>query len=123
MNSPVEFNALDTETLDTEVLDILSADPVWKHLATSMLCTEDEKLMKDDICLSNMLPHRKSYLSFHDLDYAEKIKKLQCFLDSVKKIASPGCSQEVLNVALSLMSTLVRILSAMSLEQYPRASL
>ncbi|XP_022896494.1 uncharacterized protein LOC111410412 isoform X2 [Olea europaea var. sylvestris] len=85
MNSPVEFNALDTETLDTEVLDILSADPVWKHLATSMLCTEDEKLMKDDICLSNMLRHRKSYLSFHDLDYAEKIKKLQCFLDSIPK--------------------------------------
>ncbi|KAL2461403.1 Uncharacterized protein Adt_44823 [Abeliophyllum distichum] len=135
MNSPFESNALATETLDANVLDISSAQPVCNlsnaehilykdgHLATSMLCTEDAKLLKDDFCLSNMLPHGKSYLGFHDLDYVEKIKELQCFLDLVKKIASPGCSQQVLNVALRLMSTLDRILSVMSLEQYPRASL
>ncbi|KAF5952653.1 hypothetical protein HYC85_010597 [Camellia sinensis] len=41
----------------------------------------------------------------------------------VKKIVRPGCSQEVLNVAVSSMSSLARILSALSSEPKPRASL
>ncbi|KAG6703275.1 pyrophosphate--fructose 6-phosphate 1-phosphotransferase subunit alpha-like isoform X2 [Carya illinoinensis] len=58
-----------------------------------------------------------------DLDYMEKIKELQGYLDMVKKIAKPGCSEEVLNVALSSMSSLVNLLSSMSSRSKTLASL
>ncbi|KAK0584245.1 hypothetical protein LWI29_009972 [Acer saccharum] len=43
-----------------------------------------------------------------------KIKELQAYLDMVKKIVRPGCSEQVLKVALSSMSSLVNILTTMS---------
>ncbi|KAG2696771.1 hypothetical protein I3843_07G072900 [Carya illinoinensis] len=58
-----------------------------------------------------------------DLDHMEKIKELQGYLDMVKKIAKPGCSEEVLNVALSSMSSLVNLLSSMSSRSKTLASL
>ncbi|KAI8026946.1 E3 ubiquitin-protein ligase UPL6 [Camellia lanceoleosa] len=69
-------------------------------------------------------PNKKAIsLPLRDEDYTEDIKDVHAYLDKVKKIVRPGCSQEVLNVAVSSMSSLARILSAMSSKPKPRASL
>ncbi|KAI8025722.1 Pyrophosphate--fructose 6-phosphate 1-phosphotransferase subunit alpha [Camellia lanceoleosa] len=69
-------------------------------------------------------PNKKANsLPLRDEDYTEDLKEVQAYLDKVKKIVRPGCSQEVLNVAVSSMSSLARILSAMSSKPKPRASL
>ncbi|PKA60658.1 Pyrophosphate--fructose 6-phosphate 1-phosphotransferase subunit alpha [Apostasia shenzhenica] len=53
-------------------------------------------------------------LLVEDQDYMGKVKELQAYIDKVKKIVKPGCSQEVLKVALSSMASVVDILSVMS---------
>lgn len=58
-----------------------------------------------------------------DQDYLEKITKLQGYLDEVKKIVSESCSQEVLEVALSSISSLITTLSSMSSSTKLHASL
>lgn len=52
--------------------------------------------------------------AFEDQDYLEKITKLQGYLDEVKKIVRESCSEEVLEVALSSVSSLISILSPMA---------
>lgn len=52
--------------------------------------------------------------AFEDQDYLEKITKLQGYLDEVKKIVRESCSEEVLEVALSSVSSLISILSSMA---------
>ncbi|CAL5331180.1 unnamed protein product [Camellia sinensis] len=50
-------------------------------------------------------PNKKAVsLPLRDEDYTEDIKDVQAYLDKVKKIVRPGCSKEVLNVAVSSMS-------------------
>ncbi|KAI8545593.1 hypothetical protein RHMOL_Rhmol07G0051500 [Rhododendron molle] len=97
-------------------------------------------------------PNKDISLCLQDQEYTENVKEVQVYLDKVcpisilgscgqvlqrdklvssvmfsilevRKIVRPGCSQELLNIALSSMSSLVGILSVMSSEPKPRASL
>ncbi|CAN4105131.1 unnamed protein product [Withania somnifera] len=54
-------------------------------------------------------------LCVEDQDYIGRIKKLQEYLDKVRTIVKPGCSQDVLKAALSAMSSVTDILSVMAL--------
>ncbi|KAI3909333.1 hypothetical protein MKX01_031776 [Papaver californicum] len=62
-------------------------------------------------------------LCVEDQDYMGRVKELQNYLDMVKMIVKPGCSQEVLKAALSSMSSVVNILSIMSVPSKGQASL
>ncbi|XP_052201149.1 pyrophosphate--fructose 6-phosphate 1-phosphotransferase subunit alpha [Diospyros lotus] len=53
-------------------------------------------------------------LCVEDQDYMGRIKELQGYLDKVRTIVKPGCSQEVLKAALSAMASVTDILSVMS---------
>ncbi|KAG8377189.1 hypothetical protein BUALT_Bualt08G0002300 [Buddleja alternifolia] len=53
-------------------------------------------------------------LCVEDQDYMGRIKKLNEYLDKVRSIVKPGCSQDVLKAALSAMSSVTDILSVMS---------
>jgi pyrophosphate--fructose-6-phosphate 1-phosphotransferase len=57
-------------------------------------------------------------LSVEDQDYMGRIKKLQEYLDKVKSIAKPGCSQDVLKAALSSMASVTDVLSVMTAPSY-----
>ncbi|XVF35787.1 hypothetical protein REPUB_Repub19eG0001000 [Reevesia pubescens] len=53
-------------------------------------------------------------LCVEDQDYMGRIKKLQEYLDKVRTIVKPGCSQEVLKAALSVMASVTEVLSVIS---------
>ncbi|CAI9296298.1 unnamed protein product [Lactuca saligna] len=53
-------------------------------------------------------------LCIEDLDYMGRIKELNVYLDKVRSIVKPGCSQDILKAALSAMSSVMDILSVMS---------
>uniref|UniRef100_A0A5B7B7M3 Pyrophosphate--fructose 6-phosphate 1-phosphotransferase subunit alpha n=1 Tax=Davidia involucrata TaxID=16924 RepID=A0A5B7B7M3_DAVIN len=53
-------------------------------------------------------------LCVEDQDYMGRIKKLQEYLDKVRTIVKPGCSQDILKAALSSMASVTDILSLMS---------
>ncbi|MFS8006146.1 putative diphosphate--fructose-6-phosphate 1-phosphotransferase [Helianthus anomalus] len=53
-------------------------------------------------------------LRVEDLDYMGRIKELNEYLDKVRSIVKPGCSQDVVKAALSAMSSVTSILSVMS---------
>ncbi|KAL5984988.1 hypothetical protein ACLOJK_038825 [Asimina triloba] len=53
-------------------------------------------------------------LCIEDQDYMGRIKLLQDYLDKVRSIVKPGCSQDVLKAALSAMASVTDILSVMS---------
>ncbi|KAL5208431.1 hypothetical protein ABZP36_032866 [Zizania latifolia] len=53
-------------------------------------------------------------LCVEDQDYMGRIKKLQEYLEKVKSIVKPGCSQDVLKAALSAMSSLTETLAIMT---------
>ncbi|KAI4320898.1 hypothetical protein MLD38_034331 [Melastoma candidum] len=53
-------------------------------------------------------------LCVEDQDYMGRIKLLRDYLEKVRTIVKPGCSQEVLKAALSAMSSLTDILSVLS---------
>ncbi|KAL9252890.1 Pyrophosphate--fructose 6-phosphate 1-phosphotransferase subunit alpha-like protein [Drosera capensis] len=53
-------------------------------------------------------------LCVEDQDYMGRIKQLQEYLDKVRTIVKPGCSQDVLKAALSAMASVTDILSVMS---------
>ncbi|GFQ00266.1 pyrophosphate--fructose 6-phosphate 1-phosphotransferase subunit alpha [Phtheirospermum japonicum] len=53
-------------------------------------------------------------LCVEDQDYMGRIKKLQEYLDKVRSIVKPGCSQDVLKAALSAMSSVTDVLSVMT---------
>ncbi|CAL5381039.1 unnamed protein product [Camellia sinensis] len=96
----------------------------WVHFSKAELETSVRTLGRD-VVPTKVQTRRPLDLPLQDEDYTEDIKEVQAFLDKlwVKKIVRPGCSQEVLNVAVSSMSSLARILSAMSSKPKPRASL
>ncbi|KAL7605607.1 uncharacterized protein LOC111879989 [Lactuca sativa] len=93
--------------VDEKQSDVLDPSLVNDHPALSMLKAEKEKLLTDDINQGVNL------LSVAEMDYMEKIKEFHERLDMVKKIVKPGCSHEVLNIALCSLSSLARILSQM----------
>ncbi|KAL4585888.1 hypothetical protein LXL04_010515 [Taraxacum kok-saghyz] len=80
-----------------------------------MMNTEKEKLLTDDINggVKVKLICSEHLLSVSEQDYMEKIRELHERLDMVKKIVRPGCSDDVLNTALSYLSSLATILSHM----------
>ncbi|KAJ0987126.1 hypothetical protein J5N97_005482 [Dioscorea zingiberensis] len=53
-------------------------------------------------------------LCAEDQDYMGRIKLLQEYLDKVRSIVKPGCSQEILKAALSAMSSVTDVLTVMS---------
>ncbi|CAK9178271.1 unnamed protein product [Ilex paraguariensis] len=53
-------------------------------------------------------------LCVEDQDYMGRIKALQEYLDKVRMIVKPGCSQDVLKAALSAMTAVTDILSTMT---------
>ncbi|GKE69938.1 hypothetical protein Tco_1528010, partial [Tanacetum coccineum] len=53
-------------------------------------------------------------LYVEDLDYMGRIKKLNEYLEKVRAMVKPGCSQDVAKAALSAMSSVTDILSVMS---------
>nr|GMD25975.1 pyrophosphate--fructose 6-phosphate 1-phosphotransferase subunit alpha [Ipomoea batatas] len=53
-------------------------------------------------------------LCVEDQDYMGRIKQLQEYLEKVRTIVKPGCSQDVLKAALSAMSSVTEILSVLS---------
>ncbi|KAG6499351.1 hypothetical protein ZIOFF_039117 [Zingiber officinale] len=53
-------------------------------------------------------------LCVEDKDYMGRIKKFQKYLDEVRSIVKPGCSQEVLKAALSAMAYVTEALTLMS---------
>ncbi|KAK9063992.1 hypothetical protein SSX86_017864 [Deinandra increscens subsp. villosa] len=53
-------------------------------------------------------------LHIQDLDYMGRIKELNAYLDKVRSIVKPGCSQDILKAALSCMSSVADVLSVMS---------
>ncbi|GAB2289316.1 hypothetical protein Dimus_023620 [Dionaea muscipula] len=62
-------------------------------------------------------------LCVEDQDYMGRIKKLQEYLDKVRTIVKPGCSQDVLKAALSAMASVTDILSVMSAPSNGRHTL
>ncbi|KAF3570559.1 hypothetical protein F2Q69_00061151 [Brassica cretica] len=53
-------------------------------------------------------------LCVEDQDYMGRIKKLQEYLDQVRTIVKPGCSQDVLKAALSVMASVTDVLTTIS---------
>ncbi|KAL5557651.1 hypothetical protein UlMin_033862 [Ulmus minor] len=53
-------------------------------------------------------------LCVEDQDYMGRIKKLQEHLDTVRTIVKPGCSQDILKAALSVMGSVTEVLTVMS---------
>ncbi|KAI3730257.1 hypothetical protein L1987_61426 [Smallanthus sonchifolius] len=53
-------------------------------------------------------------LHIQDLDYMGRIKELNAYLDKVRSIVKPGCSQDILKAALSAMSSVADVLSVMA---------
>ncbi|KAM7258541.1 hypothetical protein ACFE04_014282 [Oxalis oulophora] len=49
-----------------------------------------------------------------DQDYMGHIKQVQEYLDKIRTIVKPGCPQEVLKAALSVMASVTDVLSVMS---------
>ncbi|CAL9076793.1 unnamed protein product [Musa acuminata var. zebrina] len=61
----------------------------------------------------------KTYtLAIEDQDYMGRMKKLQEYLDKVKSIVKPGCSQEVVKAALSSMASVTEVLSVMTTPSF-----
>ncbi|CAH8389974.1 unnamed protein product [Eruca vesicaria subsp. sativa] len=53
-------------------------------------------------------------LCVEDQDYMGRIKQLQEYLDQVRTIVKPGCSQDVLKAALSVMASVTDVLTTIS---------
>ncbi|RLM54323.1 pyrophosphate--fructose 6-phosphate 1-phosphotransferase subunit alpha-like [Panicum miliaceum] len=53
-------------------------------------------------------------LCVEDQDYMGRIKQLQEYLEKVKSIVKPGCSQDVLKAAVSAMASVTEMLAIMS---------
>ncbi|GMN34667.1 hypothetical protein TIFTF001_004811 [Ficus carica] len=61
-------------------------------------------------------------LCVEDQDYMGRIKKLQEYLDKVRTIVKPGCSQDVLKAALSVMASVTEVLTTMSSPSFSSQS-
>ncbi|GAA0171203.1 hypothetical protein Leryth_000287 [Lithospermum erythrorhizon] len=93
-----------------------------KSKAYDLLCQNSRKFLMDDV-YRNPGPlqfdgagadSKAVTLCVEDQDYMGRIKKLQEHLDKVRTIVKPGCSQDVLKVALTAMASVTDILGVMS---------
>ncbi|KAG9134234.1 hypothetical protein Leryth_019178 [Lithospermum erythrorhizon] len=93
-----------------------------KSKAYDLFCQNARKFLMDDV-YRNPGPlqfdgagadSKAVTLCVEDQDYMGRIKKLQEHLDKVRNIVKPGCSQDVLKVALSAMASVTDILGVMS---------
>ncbi|KAL1535193.1 diphosphate--fructose-6-phosphate 1-phosphotransferase [Salvia divinorum] len=57
---------------------------------------------------------RPMILCVEDQDYMGRIKELQEYLEKVRSIVKPGCSQDIVKAALSAMASVTDILSVMA---------
>ncbi|KAG6406164.1 hypothetical protein SASPL_133763 [Salvia splendens] len=57
---------------------------------------------------------RPVILCIEDQDYMGRIKELQEYLEKVRSIVKPGCSQDIVKAALSAMAAVTEILSVMA---------
>ncbi|OAY63979.1 Pyrophosphate--fructose 6-phosphate 1-phosphotransferase subunit alpha [Ananas comosus] len=87
-----------------------------------LLLRDSERFLMDDL-YANSGPiqyegpgsnSKSMCLSVEDQDYMGRVKELQAYIDKVKKIVKPGCSQEVLKAALSSMASIIEVLSLMT---------
>ncbi|GMI86014.1 hypothetical protein HRI_002270700 [Hibiscus trionum] len=76
-------------------------DELYEEAGTTLLEEQDSSM---------------AFMNMHgeDEDHIRKMKEFQDYLEMVKRMVKPGCSQEVLKVALNSMSSLVSILTYMS---------
>ncbi|XP_012070184.1 pyrophosphate--fructose 6-phosphate 1-phosphotransferase subunit alpha isoform X6 [Jatropha curcas] len=58
-----------------------------------------------------------------DQECIKEMKEIHAYLDMVKEMVRPGCSQEMLKVALNSMASPFNTLTSMSSEPRPYASL
>ncbi|XP_073103015.1 pyrophosphate--fructose 6-phosphate 1-phosphotransferase subunit alpha isoform X2 [Elaeis guineensis] len=87
-----------------------------------LLLRDAEKFLMDDL-YSNPGPiqyigsgsdNKTICLSVEDQDYMGRVTELQAYLEKVRTMVKPGCSQEVLKAALSSMASVLEILTLMS---------
>ncbi|KAK3009016.1 hypothetical protein RJ639_013846 [Escallonia herrerae] len=122
--SILEFNAEPVVYGKDLVFLPVTSSEIWDdRSAISMPNTADEKLLTDDLCQNSRLQLEEQILGLHNQEYIGNLKELQNYFDMVKKIVRPGCSEEVLNVALSSLSSLAKVLSDMSSKIKPNSCL
>ncbi|KAL7126011.1 hypothetical protein ABFS83_14G156100 [Erythranthe nasuta] len=113
----------DSKLQPSQILDEAAVDISYRHSVRKSYdpqCTDDSYRNTEPSILG---PKDEELINDSSMDYAEKIKELHLYIDMVKKIAKPGCSSQILNVALSSMTSLVETLSAVSSVQYMQSSL
>nr|GMC79917.1 pyrophosphate--fructose 6-phosphate 1-phosphotransferase subunit alpha-like isoform X2 [Ipomoea batatas] len=79
----------------------------------------DVKTLGNGFCQKCQNQLKEPHVCFYDADHVLKTEEVLFYVDKVKKITRPGCPPEVLDVALTSMSSLVKILSKMSSKPYP----
>ncbi|XP_057980326.1 pyrophosphate--fructose 6-phosphate 1-phosphotransferase subunit alpha-like [Malania oleifera] len=87
-----------------------------------MLNQDAEKCLMDDLCKYPGLSQSEGPFSVEKVtssladeeDYIYKLNELHAYLDKVKGIVRPGCSQQVLDAALSSLSLLFNTLALVS---------
>ncbi|XP_021294826.1 pyrophosphate--fructose 6-phosphate 1-phosphotransferase subunit alpha-like isoform X2 [Herrania umbratica] len=106
------FEMLGSSTkLKTESEDINNAmDDIYQEAGPTLLEEPESSIVFMDL-------HRQ------DEDHIKRLKEFQAYFDMVKRMVKPGCSQDVLKVALNSMSSLVSILTYMSSSPKPHSSL
>ncbi|XP_051124594.1 pyrophosphate--fructose 6-phosphate 1-phosphotransferase subunit alpha-like [Andrographis paniculata] len=82
-------------------------------------CMGSTKIGKDmNECIQSnkmlLLNNNEQHCSLIDQDYIERFKQFQIYVSQVKKITRPGCSPEMLDMALTSISSLFETLSAIS---------
>ncbi|KAJ8459111.1 hypothetical protein OPV22_032037 [Ensete ventricosum] len=87
----------------------------WVRLRASSLLMDDMYRNPGPVQFEGPGADAKSIsLCVEDQDYMGRIKLLQEYLDKVKSIVKPGCSQDVLKAALSAMGSVTDVLALMS---------
>ncbi|KAB2025761.1 hypothetical protein ERO13_D06G145600v2 [Gossypium hirsutum] len=104
--TPMHFPTLSGWIINHEESDNINnvMDELYREAGTTLLEEPDSSMELMDT-------HRE------DEDHIRKIKEFQDYLQMVKITIKPGCSEEVLKVALNSMSSLLGILAFMS---YPK---
>ncbi|KAL8028429.1 hypothetical protein ABFX02_14G159600 [Erythranthe guttata] len=113
----------DSKCQSTQILDEAAVDISYRHSVRKSYdpqCTNDSCRNTEP---SMIRPEDEELIKDRSMDYAEMIKELHLYINMVKKLTKPGCSSEILNVALSSMTSLVETLSAVSSVQYMQSSL
>ncbi|XP_071706209.1 uncharacterized protein [Rutidosis leptorrhynchoides] len=107
----METPAIGLKWADEKLL--FNASTTSSDALVSITNTEKEKLSTDDINRMVKLCCTEHFSSLREADYMQKIREFNDRLDMVKNLVRPGCSHEVLNTALSYMTSLANFLSHM----------